>query len=259
MKINIAKVTGLALLAASFAFSSSLVYADPEDTVSAPQVVALDNGATDSGIIAVLDCDTNDGVGACPVEATLAADASQPATVEIATAETAAVAPPATEPSEAPVAVAATETPAAEEPAAAMPVVDAIIAEIHATVIVAVSGDDARLPEQPTGTIAEPPAADPVLAADDQTTNGASAAPVNEGTATQAAAAIVVEVTQTVTVAAPGQEVANDEPAQAGSIVATAGEEAANDEPVHTGSIAETPATAPVSMLDGKSCDEDDF
>jgi hypothetical protein len=255
MKINIAKVTGLALLAASFAFSSSLVYADPEDTTSAPQVIALDAGATDSQTVAVLDCDTDDGVGACPVEATLYADASQPASAAV---ETAAAEPSAMAPSEAPVAVAA-ETPATEEPAAAMNVVDAIIAEVHATVIVAAPGEDASLPEQPTGTIAEPPAADPVLAADDQTTNGASAAPANEGTASQAAAAIVVEVTQTVTVAAPGQEVANDEPAQAGSVVAAASQEASDEEPAHTGSIAETAATAPVSMLDGKSCDDQDF
>ena len=59
----------------------------------------------------------------------------------------------------------------------------------------------------------------------------------NEEKVGEATTAIVVEVTQSATVAVPGQ--------------------AAEDEPVVTGSIAEPSSTTPVSMLDGKNCDED--
>ena len=47
----------------------------------------------------------------------------------------------------------------------------------------------------------------------------------------------MVEVTQSETVAVPGQAI--------------------EDEPVVTGSITEPSSTTPVSMLDGKNCDED--
>ena len=47
----------------------------------------------------------------------------------------------------------------------------------------------------------------------------------------------MVEVTQSTTVAVPGQPV--------------------DDEPVVTGSVTEPPSMTPVSMLDGKNCDED--
>jgi hypothetical protein len=64
-----------------------------------------------------------------------------------------------------------------------------------------------------------------------------SAPQPNEEKAGEASAAIVVEVTQSATVAVAGQSV--------------------DEEPVVTGSVAEPSSTSPVSMLDGKSGDED--
>jgi hypothetical protein len=66
---------------------------------------------------------------------------------------------------------------------------------------------------------------------EDKTTTGASVSQPNEEKAAQAS------VTQLVTVAVSGQAI--------------------EDEPVVTGSISEPSSTAPVSMLDGRNCDED--
>ena len=101
MKTTLAKVTGLALLAASFAFSGSLAYADTEDTTSV-QVLTFDAVGNPAEIIAVLDCDTEDGAGNCPIGISVAeapaaettvADAFDPAVLE-------AAAEPATDASE---------------------------------------------------------------------------------------------------------------------------------------------------------------
>jgi hypothetical protein len=73
MTTTLAKVTGLALLAASFAFSGSLAYADTEDAPSI-QVLTFDAVGDPGEIIAVLDCDTGDGMGNCPVDITVAAE-----------------------------------------------------------------------------------------------------------------------------------------------------------------------------------------
>ena len=80
MKTTLAKVTGLALLAASFAFCGSLAYADTEDTTSI-QVLTFDAVGNPGEIIAALDCDTEDGMGSCPVEITVAADTATETTV----------------------------------------------------------------------------------------------------------------------------------------------------------------------------------
>ena len=56
MTTTLAKVTGLALLAASFAFCGSLAYADTEDTISI-QVLTFDAVGNPGEIIAALDCD----------------------------------------------------------------------------------------------------------------------------------------------------------------------------------------------------------
>src|SRR5271165_4687289 len=96
MKTTLAKVTGLALLAASFAFCGSLAYADTEDTTSI-QILTFDAVGNPGEIIAVLDCDTEDGIGSCPLEtlvaaeapATTVADAFDPAVLEaVAEADT---------------------------------------------------------------------------------------------------------------------------------------------------------------------------
>jgi hypothetical protein len=92
MTNTLAKVTGLALLAASFAFSCSLVYADTEDTPSI-QVLTFDAVGNPGEIVAVLDCDGEDGMGNCPIDIiaaeapaadTTVADAFDPAVLEAA-------------------------------------------------------------------------------------------------------------------------------------------------------------------------------
>jgi hypothetical protein len=204
MKTTLAKVTGLALLAASFAFCGSLAYADTEDTTSI-QILTFDAVGNPGEIIAALDCDTGDGMGNCPVDiivaaetaATTVADAFDPAVLEAA-AET----------------VADTVEPAIRS-------VDAIIAEVDQTVVIIVTGDtDAAIDEPAQTASIAAPAAEPT---EDKITSDASAPQPNEEQAGQASAAIVVEVMQSVTVAVPGQPV--------------------EDEPVVTGSIAQPSAT----------------
>jgi hypothetical protein len=205
MKTTLAKVTGLALLAASFAFSGSLAYADTEDTTSI-QILTFDAVGNPGEIIAALDCDTGDGMGSCPVEtlvaadtATTVADAFDPAVLEATAEATADAAEPAIWP------------------------VDAIIVT-----------DDAAIERPATASI---PAPAVETATEDETTGDASLVPPDKEKFGETSDAIVVEVTQSSTVAVPGQAV--------------------EDEPVVTGSITEPSSTTPVSMLDGKNCDED--
>jgi hypothetical protein len=221
MKTTLAKVTGLALLAASFAFCGSLAYADTEETASI-QVLTFDAVGNPGEIVAVLDCDTEDGMGGCPVDMAVAAET--PATeTTVADAFDPAVLEAAAEP--------------AAEPAIRS--VDAIIAEVNQTTMIIVTGDAETAIEEPaqTATIAAPAAEPTQEPTEDKTTSDASAPQPNEEKAGEASAAIVVEVTQSATVAVPGQPV--------------------DDEPVVTGSVAEPSPTTPVSMLDGKNCDED--
>jgi hypothetical protein len=220
MTNTLAKVTGLALLAASFAFSGSLVYADTEETTPI-QVLTFDAVGSPGEIIAALDCDTGDGTGNCPVEVTRAAETAATETT-VADAFDPAVLEAAAEPS------------AADTAEPAILSVDAIIAEVHQIAVIIVPGDTDTAIEEPaqTATIAlsapEPTA--------DSTMSDASAPQPNKEKAGESSAAIVVEVTQSATVAVPGQPV-DDEPA--------------------TGSITEPSSTTPVSMLDSKNRDED--
>lgn len=207
MNTTLAKVTGIALIAASFAFCGSLAYADTEDTTSI-QVLTFDAVGNPGEIVALLDCDTEDGMGGCPVDMAVAAeptettvaDAFDPAVLEAA-ADTA-------------------------EPA--IHSVDAIIAEVNQTTVIVVTGDAETAIEEPAQTaaialtVAEP--------AEDKTTSDASAPQPNEEKAGEASAAIVVEVTQSSTVAVPGQAI--------------------DEEPAVTGSVTEPSPTTPVSTLD---------
>ena len=218
MTNTLARVTGLALLAASFAFSGSLVYADTEETTSI-QVLTFEAVGNPGEIIAALDCDTEDGMGNCPVDVTLAAET------------------PATETTVAdafdPAVLEAAAEPAADTAEPTIRSADAIIAVVHQIAVIVVPGDtETAIEPAQTATISLP-AAEPI---DDKPTSDASAPEPNEEKAGEASAAIVVEVTQSTTVAVPGQPV--------------------DDEPVVTGSVAE-PSTTPVSMIDGKNCDED--
>jgi hypothetical protein len=219
MKTTLAKVTGLALLAASFAFCGSLAYADTEDATSI-QVLTFDAVGNPGEIIAVLDCDTEDGMGGCPIDIAVAADT--PATeTTVADAFDPAVLEAAAEPDTA-------------EPAIRS--VDAIIAEVNQTTVIIVTGDAETAIEEPAQTAAiAAPAAEPTQAAtqgptEDKTTSDATAPQPNEEKAAEASAAIVVEVTQSVTVAVPGQPV--------------------DDEPAMTGSVTEPSPDTPVSTLD---------
>jgi hypothetical protein len=196
MKTTFAKVTGLALLAASFAFCGSLAYADTEDTTSI-QILTFDAVGNPGEIIAVLDCDTGDGVGSCPLEtlvaadttATTVADAFDPAVLE-AVAETDTVEP-------------------------AIRSVDAIIADVAQTVVIIVTGDTDAAIDEPAHTAAiAVPAAEPTQ---DKITSDASVSQPNEEKAGEASAAIVVEVTQSSTVVVAGQAV-EDEPVVTGTI-----------------------------------------
>jgi hypothetical protein len=206
MKTTLAKVTALALLAASFAFSGSLAYADTEDTTSI-QILTFDAVGNPGEIIAALDCDTGDGVGSCPVGMTVVADATastvadafDPAVLE-ATAEPAV---------------------AAEGAEPAIGSVDAIAAVVTGETDSTIEG-----PAQATEAVTKA-----------ETTRDASVSQLTEEKVAEASTAVVVEITHSVTVGVPGQ-----------SVVA---------EPAATGSASELSSNSPVSMLDGKNCDED--
>jgi hypothetical protein len=181
MKTTLTKVTGLALLAASFAFSGSFACANTEETTSI-QILTFDAVGNPGEIIAALDCDIGDGMGNCPVETLVAAttaetrvaDVFDPAELEAAADATADAAEPAIQP------------------------VDAII----------VTGD----------TAIEGPATSPSAetATEDETTGEAPRVLPNKDRFGEASTAIAVEVMQSSTVAAPGQA-AEDEPVVTGS------------------------------------------
>jgi hypothetical protein len=205
MKTKLASVLGLAVLAASFAFGSSLVYAETEETSSAIETIALvaDTNGAASELSCVLD---SAGADICTVAEKLA-EADQPSAAADQTE------------------LSATEA----APASTIPSVDAIVAEVNQTVTIAVPGENAAGSEEPvgTGSITAPPAAEPVAMLDADTTVEASPAP-----AIGAVDAIVVEVTETVTVAAAGQETGEGP-----------------EGPMYTGSTAEPVATVATKDL----------
>jgi hypothetical protein len=205
MTTILARVTGLALLAASFAFSGSLAYADAADPTSV-QVLTFDAVGNPGETIAALDCDTGDGMGNCPVEITVAAET-------LATTVTDVFDPAVLEATAEPAVAADTAEPAIRP-------VDAIIVTGNAAIEGAPA---AAIPTTETAT-------------EDETTGDASLMLPNKEFG-ETSAAIVVEVVQSATVAVPGQPV--------------------DGEPVVTGSVTEPSSTTPVSMLDGKNCDED--
>jgi hypothetical protein len=207
MTTTLAKVTALALLAASFAFSGSLAYADTKGTTSI-QILTFDAVGNPGEIIAALDCDAGDGMGNCPVETVVAADT-------VATTVADAFDPAVLE--------------AAAEPTVATDTVELAIQPVD---VIVVTGDTAI--ERPPTAVSPAPAAE--TATSDETTGDASLVLPNKERFGEAAA-IAVEITQSSTVAVNGQAI--------------------EDEPVVTGSIAEPSSTTPVSMPDGKNCDED--
>jgi hypothetical protein len=185
MTTTLAKVTGLALLAASFAFNGSLAYADAEDTTSI-QILTFDAVGDPGVIVAALDCDTGDGLGNCPAEtlvaadtATTVADAFDPAVLEATAEATADAGEPAIQP------------------------VEAIIVTGDATI------------EEPATAAIPVPAAE--TATEDETTGEAPLVPPNKDRVGEASTAIEVEVMQASTAAVPDQA-AEDAPVVTGSI-----------------------------------------
>src|SRR5258708_7053833 len=183
MKTKLASVLGLAVLMASFAFGSSLVYAETEETSSPMQEIALvaDTNGAESELSCVLD---SAGADIC-ADATKLAEVDQPS------------------------AAGQTELSATEAaPTSTIQFVDAIVAEVAQTVTVAVPGENAAVSEEPVGngSITAPPVAEPVAMLDTSTVIEASETP-----AIGAVDAIVAEVTETVTVAAAGLETGDNE------------------------------------------------
>jgi hypothetical protein len=185
MTTTLAKVTALALLASSFAFSGSLAYAGTEDTTSI-QILTFDAVGNPGEIIAALDCDTGDGMGSCPVEtlaaadtATTIVDAFDPTVVEAAAEATADAAEPAIQP----------------------------------VVAIIVTGDAAL--EGPATSAMPVPAAE--TATEEETTGEAQPVLPTKDRVGEASTAIVVEVTHASTVAALDQAT-EEEPIVTGSI-----------------------------------------
>jgi hypothetical protein len=186
MKTKLASVLGLAVLMACFICGSSFVYAEDvlEAASTAMQTLAPD--ATASGV---------ESVDKLPCESSCVGAENATGDAQI------------TEAGQLPSAVSETETSTVEE-APAIRSADAVIVEVTQTVTIVVPGEDAADSEEPaiTGSIQEPVAVAPVV----------EAAATEESPATDDA--IVVEVVQTVTIAAPGQDAGDSEaPAVAGS------------------------------------------
>jgi hypothetical protein len=181
MKTKLASVLGLAVLMACFICGSSFVYADDvlEAVSSAMQTLAPDAAANGVESVDKLPCESScvgaeNGTGDAQI----------------------------TEAGQSPSAVSETEASAVEE-APAIRSADAVIVEVTQTVTIVVPGEDAADSEEPaiTGSIQEPVVAEPVVEA---AATEASPAPATDD-------AIVVEVAQTVTIAAPGQDAGDNE------------------------------------------------
>jgi hypothetical protein len=186
MKTKLASVLGLAVLMACFICGSSFVYAEDvlEAASTAMQTLATD--ATASGV---------ESVEKLPCESSCVGAENATGDAQI------------TEAGQLPSAVSETETSTVEE-APAIRSADAVIVEVTQTVTIVVPGEDAADSEEPaiTGSIQEPVAVAPVVEA-----AATEASPATDD-------AIVVEVVQTVTIAAPGQDAGDSEaPAVAGS------------------------------------------
>jgi hypothetical protein len=178
MKTKLAGVLGLAVLVASLTCGSSFVYAD--ELEAAPAVVET----------LAANANAVESVDKLPCESACTNAENRTGDVEI------------TEAGPSPTAVSETE-PSTVEESPAVRSADAIIVEVTQTVTIVVPGEDAADSEEPaiTGSIQEPVVAEPVVEA-----VAPEASPVS---ATDDA--VVVEVAQTVTIAAPGQDVGDSE------------------------------------------------
>jgi hypothetical protein len=204
MKIKLASVLGLAVLVASFAYGSSFVYADEETSSAMSTFAAV--GSDESEVSCMLDSAGAD----IYTGATKVAELDQPS------------------PAEGQTEIAATEeTPAIHS-------VDAVVAEVNQTVTIAAPGEAAGNGEAAaadTGS-SQQLTAEPVAMLDAGTIVPSSAPAIG------AADAVVVEVSQTATIAAPGQDIEESK------------------EPAHTGSIETPPAAEPASAIKADDLDD---
>jgi hypothetical protein len=110
------------------------------------QILALDANANGSESLATWDCESEDGMGACPVDVQLA----DGGLTSFGAIEAPVIQFAATEETEAPVTQAlATEVPATEEPAP--PTIQSVIAEVTPSVTIVVP-EDAGVTEEPAQT-----------------------------------------------------------------------------------------------------------
>jgi hypothetical protein len=186
MKTKLASVLGLAVLMACFICGSSFVYADDVLEAASTAMQTLARDATVNGV---------ESVDKLPCESSCVGTENATGDAQI------------TEAGQSPSAVSETEASTVEE-APAIRSADAVIVEVTQTVTIVVPGEDAADNEEPaiTGSIQEPVAAELVVEA-----AATEASPATDD-------AIVVEVVQTVTIAAPGQDAGDSEaPAVAAS------------------------------------------
>jgi hypothetical protein len=152
MKTRFSSALGFALLAASFTFGSSFVYAEtPEATTFALQTVGPNN---ESNVIEGLPDDSGGQAGV--------ADASV-AEAGVAEAQPAEVDQPSSLVSE-------TELSSTDELSPAFRSVDAIVVEVTQTVTIAVPGQDVEDNEDHTGSIGDASATEPIEVLEEQTT-----------------------------------------------------------------------------------------
>jgi hypothetical protein len=167
MKTRFSSALGFALLAASFTFGSSFVYAEaPEVTTSALQTVGPNNetnvieGLPDGsgGQAGVADASVAEaGVAEAGVAEAGVAEAS------VAEAQPAEVDQPSSLVSE-------TELSSTDELSPAIRSVDAIVVEVTQTVTIAVPGQDVEDNEDHTGSIRDASATEPIEVLEEQTT-----------------------------------------------------------------------------------------
>jgi hypothetical protein len=162
MKTRFSSALGFALLAASFTFGSSFVYAEaPEVTTSALQTVAPNN---ETNVIEGLPDGSGDQAGVADASVAEAGVAEAGVTeASVAEAQPAEVDQPSSLVSE-------TELSSTDELSPAIRSVDAIVVEVTQTVTIAVPGQDVEDNEDHTGSIRDASATEPIEVLEEQTT-----------------------------------------------------------------------------------------
>ena len=162
MKTRFYSALGFALLAASFIFGSSFVYAEtPEATTSLLQTVGPDN---ETNVIEGLPDGSGGQAGVAEANVAEAGVAEAGvAEASVAEAQPAEVDQPSSLVSE-------TEPSSTDELSPAIRSVDAIVVEVTQTVTIAVPGQDDEDNEDHTGSIRDASATEPIEVFEEQTT-----------------------------------------------------------------------------------------